>query len=186
MRTFIALGLVLLALAPGCGGEKKPAKEDAGIGNEGQPMIDAPVLATCANPVAGEKIAFRRIGRVVGGAMLATAPPGDDRLFVIEQRGAIRIFKNEALTPDPFIDLSIDNGGTVLAGGEQVCSASRFIRATPRTASSSSSTRPAFRTTHFATSSRGARSPPRIPIERTPRAPRSSRSPTLRAITTAA
>jgi len=68
---------------------------------------------------------MRKIGSVVGGAMLATAPPGDLRLFVVEQRGAIRIFTPDtpesvtALLPDPFLDISQDAGGAVLAGGEQ-------------------------------------------------------------------
>ncbi len=45
-----------------------------------------------------------------------TAPPGDThRLFVVEKGGAIRIIKNGALLPAPFLDLS----GQVSTGGEQ-------------------------------------------------------------------
>jgi glucose/arabinose dehydrogenase len=62
---------------------------------------------------------MRKIGTVAGAALLATAPPNDPRLFVIEQRGAIRIFTSEQLLPQPFLDLSADAGGPVLAGGEQ-------------------------------------------------------------------
>ena len=76
-------------------------------------------LPKCEAPVAGTKITMRKIGDVVGGAMLATSPPNDLRLFVIEQRGAIRIFTAEMRLPDPFLDLSVDAGGTVIAGGEQ-------------------------------------------------------------------
>ena len=114
MRTILAFGL---AMAAACGGSKKSAKDDAAIRDDA--AVDAMTLPTCASPVSGSTVSFRRIGAVVGGAMLATSPPNDPRLFVIEQRGAIRIFKDEMLTPDPFIDLSVDNGGTVLAGGEQ-------------------------------------------------------------------
>ena len=82
-------------------------------------VIDA-MLPPCPNPVAGETISFRKLtGRVVGGALLATSPPLDLRLFVLEQRGAIRIYKDEVLQPDPFLDLSVDANGPVLAGGEQ-------------------------------------------------------------------
>ncbi|HEX8110582.1 MAG TPA: PQQ-dependent sugar dehydrogenase, partial [Kofleriaceae bacterium] len=55
---------------------------------------------------------------VTGGAVLVTAPPGDDRLFVVEQRGAIRIYRGEVLAPQPFLDLSAAAGGPVVAGGE--------------------------------------------------------------------
>ena len=115
MRSII-LGLVLVAA---CGGDKKPAKDDAAVPKDGD--IDAPMLPACANPVAGETISFRSIGTVVGGAMLATSPPADERLFVLEQRGAIRIFKNEQLQSGLFLDLSVDAqpAGPVAAGGEQ-------------------------------------------------------------------
>jgi glucose/arabinose dehydrogenase len=45
-----------------------------------------------------------------------TAPPDDlSRLFVVEQTGAVRIIKDGALLPTPFLDIT----GQVLAGGEQ-------------------------------------------------------------------
>jgi glucose/arabinose dehydrogenase len=45
-----------------------------------------------------------------------TAPPGDgNRLFIVEQTGAIRIIKDGTLLPTAFLDLSAQ----VLAGGEQ-------------------------------------------------------------------
>jgi glucose/arabinose dehydrogenase len=114
MRKLIAFGLVAIAA---CGGDKKNSgKDDAALPKDAE--IDAPPLPAC-EAVAGENIAFRAIGPVVGAAMLATAPPGDARLFVIEQRGAIRIFKDEKITPTPFLDLSVDASGPVLAGGEQ-------------------------------------------------------------------
>ena len=38
--------------------------------------------------------------------VLLTAPPGDtQRLFVVEQRGAIRIIENGQLLPTPFLDI---------------------------------------------------------------------------------
>src|SRR5215208_4491586 len=45
-----------------------------------------------------------------------TSPPGDlNRLFIVEQTGAIRIVKNGTLLPTPFLDIS----GRIVAGGEQ-------------------------------------------------------------------
>jgi glucose/arabinose dehydrogenase len=37
-------------------------------------------------------------------------------LFAVDQRGVIRIFKNEVATPVPFLDLSADNAGPVIGG----------------------------------------------------------------------
>jgi glucose/arabinose dehydrogenase len=44
-----------------------------------------------------------------------TSPPGDDRLFVVEQAGRIRIVKNGRTLPVPFLDIS----DRVRSGGEQ-------------------------------------------------------------------
>jgi len=32
-------------------------------------------------------------------------PPGDDRFFIVEQRGTVRILQNGALLPGNFLDL---------------------------------------------------------------------------------
>jgi glucose/arabinose dehydrogenase len=44
-----------------------------------------------------------------------TAPAGDDRLFVIEQQGTIRIIEDETVLTTPFLDIR----DLVLAGGER-------------------------------------------------------------------
>lgn len=75
-------------------------------------------LPKCEAPVAGERVTMREIGRVGGAALLATSPPDDPRLFVLEQGGAIRIISAEQLLPAPFLDLSADASGPVAAGGE--------------------------------------------------------------------
>src|SRR5690349_21084063 len=72
-------------------------------------------LPDCTSPVSGTTITTRKIGQVVGAALLATSPPADLRLFVLEQRGAIRVFDGETLLPDPFLDIS----DSIAAGGEQ-------------------------------------------------------------------
>ncbi len=45
-----------------------------------------------------------------------TAPTGDSRLFVVEQSGRVRIIRNGALLPQPFLDLS---AVVTPSGGEQ-------------------------------------------------------------------
>ena len=79
---------------------------------------DAAPVAPCV-PRAGSTVAMRKLAQPVSGsAVLATAPPGDDRLFVVEQRGAIRIYRDEHLVAAPFLDLSSVAGGPVVSGGE--------------------------------------------------------------------
>ncbi|MGN6103670.1 MAG: PQQ-dependent sugar dehydrogenase [Kofleriaceae bacterium] len=109
LSSFLALGLAGSA----CGGSEGGSPSDATI------SIDAPTLPSCASPVSGSRVSFRSIGRVVGAALLATSPPGDERLFVLEHRGAIRIFKDERLQPELFLDLSSDANGPVVTGAEQ-------------------------------------------------------------------
>lgn len=93
----------ILALT-GCGGGK-PEEGSTGV-------------PTCAAPAAGQRVAMRQIGQIADAAVLATSPPGDPRLFVVGQQGAIRIISAEQLLPAPFLDLSADARGPVLAGGE--------------------------------------------------------------------
>jgi len=55
---------------------------------------------------------------VVSGGLIdplfVASPDGDDRLFIVEKSGRIRIFENGALVATPFLDLS----ATVATGGE--------------------------------------------------------------------
>ena len=48
-----------------------------------------------------------------GVVTLVTAPAGDHRLFVVELHGAIRIIENGEVRPEPFLDLTAENGGPV-------------------------------------------------------------------------
>ena len=59
-----------------------------------------------------------RAQEVVSGLanpVYVTAPAGDTRLFVVEQRGSIRIVQSGQLSPTPFLDIS----SRVLSGGER-------------------------------------------------------------------
>jgi glucose/arabinose dehydrogenase len=97
----VAVAIGLFGVLAGCGG-----KDDVG------PPV---MLPKCTNPVMGTTVTTHEVGRVTGAALLATSPPADLRLFVLEQRGAIRIFANDMLLPAPFLDISND----IAAGGEQ-------------------------------------------------------------------
>jgi len=49
--------------------------------------------------------------------LFLTAPTGDDRLFILEKTGAVRLYKDDALLGTPFLDLADDNEMYVLGEG---------------------------------------------------------------------
>jgi glucose/arabinose dehydrogenase len=68
------------------------------------------------NPTVGKGAKLQTIVTGLSSPLYLTAPPGDlSRLFVVEQTGAIRIIKDGALLPAPFLDISSE----ISAGGEQ-------------------------------------------------------------------
>ncbi|HSN25737.1 MAG TPA: PQQ-dependent sugar dehydrogenase, partial [Kofleriaceae bacterium] len=114
MRTLVTT----LALVAACGGGHK-AKDDSGGGGSdastGTCTTPPAVPVAACTPISGSTVSVTKIGQVSGGAMLATSPPNDGRLFVVEQQGRIRIFQNEQLSATPFLDIT----SIVTAGGEQ-------------------------------------------------------------------
>jgi glucose/arabinose dehydrogenase len=84
-------------------------------------LILAAFASACSSESEGSLAQGRgaRLQLIVSGLsapLYLTAPPGDlSRLFIVEQTGAIRIVKDGALLPTPFLDLSTQ----VVAGGEQ-------------------------------------------------------------------
>ena len=59
---------------------------------------------------------LQQIASGLSSPLYLTAPPADSsRLFVVEQTGAIRIIKDGAVLPTPFLDVS----GEITSGGEQ-------------------------------------------------------------------
>jgi glucose/arabinose dehydrogenase len=100
--------LLLCLAAAACGDDGGNAtKGDARPVDTGQ-LVDSPPLATCT-PVNGTTVSVRKVGQIQGSALLATSPPNDGRLFVVEQSGTIRIFENDQLKPQVFLDLSSTN-----------------------------------------------------------------------------
>jgi glucose/arabinose dehydrogenase len=99
------LALVLVAACGGGGGDR----------NDGSMPPRPDAASACTAPIGGDLIRARQIGQIPGAAMLATSPPGDARLFVIDQTGLIRIFDNETLQTEAFLDISND----IVAGGER-------------------------------------------------------------------
>jgi glucose/arabinose dehydrogenase len=120
MRRF-ALALVL---GTACGHHAAPAVIDDGAidaptVDAAPPDADPEDLFGCM-PNAGTTMSARKIGSVGGlGGILATSPPGDRRLFVVERAGRIYIFDHEQMIATPFLDLRPVAGGPVKSGGDE-------------------------------------------------------------------
>lgn len=87
------MAAMLLALS--CGGN----------GGPGDPGIITPNVDLALQPIASG----------LSSPVHLAAPPDDDRLFVVEQSGRIRVIQNGTLVPTPFLDIK----EKVLFGGEQ-------------------------------------------------------------------
>jgi glucose/arabinose dehydrogenase len=88
------LALAMILLLKGCGG-----------GSE----------AGMTPPPGTDGITLRPIASGLDFPLYLTAPAGDARLFVVEKSGRVRIIRNGALRPAPFLDIS----DRVSSGGEQ-------------------------------------------------------------------
>ena len=64
------------------------------------------LTATLAAAVPSAALQTARVASGLNRPIFVTAPPGDDRLFIVEQRGVIRILQNGALLPTPFLDIN--------------------------------------------------------------------------------
>ena len=111
MRKPVFVALTAAACFTACSSNK--AKSDAPpAGSEsivppGEAAVptDAFPLTACT-PTAGTTMTAHKIGKVTGTAVLATSPPNDGRLFVLEEPGRIRLFENETLVDAPFLDIT--------------------------------------------------------------------------------
>ena len=100
--TFAALGALLILASP-------PAQNAGAV--RPAPTPGAPLSA--GEPPA---VALQKLPGAFSQPVYLTAPRGDtSRLFVVEKTGAIRIIKEGAVLPKPFLDIS----GQVSRGGEQ-------------------------------------------------------------------
>lgn len=128
MRPRLAALVVSLPLAAcGSGGSSQPIDApDDGAGDavtttDGTPAIDAtPIDGPTANctPVNGTNILLTPVAQGLDSPVGLASPPGDRRIFVVEQTGAIRLIKDGALVTAPYLNLG-GAAGPVLSGGER-------------------------------------------------------------------
>jgi glucose/arabinose dehydrogenase len=70
---------------------------------------------TSEPPPGTEPVTLELVASGLNFPLYLTAPDGDPRLFIVEKGGTIRIVKDGALLPNPFLDIS----GRVSTGSEQ-------------------------------------------------------------------
>ncbi len=76
----------------------------------------SPADGTDPEPLPGNfTLALQSIASGLSNPVYVTAPPGDSRLFAVEQAGRIRIIQNGQLVATPFLDIS----SRVSSGGER-------------------------------------------------------------------
>jgi glucose/arabinose dehydrogenase len=103
-----AAGLALLVLA-GCGGAgDEAAAPSTPVATGPGPCGTAPVTGTTALKTTRVAAGFR-------APVDLQSPPGDCRLFVVEQAGRIRVMKGGAVLPAPFLDIA----SRIASGGER-------------------------------------------------------------------
>ena len=79
------------------------------------PPADASPHAPYCTPRAGTSLRLTPVREDLTLPVALAAPPGDPRLFVVEQRGAIRVIAADgSLSPDPFLSIAVTT-----TGGEQ-------------------------------------------------------------------
>lgn len=100
MRQFpLAVLAVALTFTWACGGD-----DDGGSGYDGgMTQNDAGPPADAGPP---PDLALETVATGLDQPLLVTSPPGDDRLFVVEKAGIIKIIENGSVLPTPFIDIS--------------------------------------------------------------------------------
>lgn len=64
-------------------------------------------------PDAGSAAAVKRVASGLDSPMFVAAPPGDERVFIVERGGTIRILEDEAILAEPFLDIGdrVDDSG---------------------------------------------------------------------------
>lgn len=66
-------------------------------------------------PTPGTGVRLVEVARGLDHPVYLSSPPGDARLFVVEQTGRIRIIQNGAVLPAPFLDVA----ARITSGGER-------------------------------------------------------------------
>ena len=112
MRRLIPI-LVLALLAAACGDDSAvnttagpTTALDVPIGPGTTEPITTTTTPTTEPPAPLQGLDLETVARTLANPVLAVSPPGDQRLFVVEQPGRIRIIGDDGLLDAPFLDLT--------------------------------------------------------------------------------
>ncbi|HEU4698717.1 MAG TPA: PQQ-dependent sugar dehydrogenase [Gemmatimonadales bacterium] len=120
LRTASTVGalLVLLVTGRGCSSGDLPTPPPGtpadSLPRDSTP-VDTPPAGGTGGPPGAPAVRLAPVASGLDFPLDLTAPPGDPRLFVVEKSGRIRIVRDGAVLPRPFLDLS----GAVASGAEQ-------------------------------------------------------------------
>lgn len=88
-----------------CGDDKAKVDPDARPIPDATASVDDAGVPLRCDAIAGTDITLQEIVRGLVDPLLLTAPADDERLFVVEQPGKIRIIEENTLVPTPFLDI---------------------------------------------------------------------------------
>ncbi|HUJ62283.1 MAG TPA: hypothetical protein VLX92_27440, partial [Kofleriaceae bacterium] len=111
-----AVGLVIaIAACEGQAPQRSAPAHVSVVGSPAEPPPPGSDALIAVPPEVAAHVALREVARGLHRPVLVTAAPGDvrDRLFVVEQRGAIRVLEHGQLAARPFFTI----GG--LSDGEE-------------------------------------------------------------------
>lgn len=100
---YLASTCICALLAMGCGSSSSKPPDDAHPPSDAEPVRDGPV-ADCT-PVSGTDVGLELVASGLSRPVFVSSPPDDARLFILEQPGRIRIFKDGTLLEQPFLDI---------------------------------------------------------------------------------
>ncbi len=108
LAALAAAGSVQFAGAVAGGGEPSPPSTVPG----GPPIgpvattVPPPTTTTIAPDAPLRGLRLEVVGRLLDQPLLVLSPPGDDRLFVIEKPGRIKVIEDGVILETPFLDLT--------------------------------------------------------------------------------
>ncbi len=118
MRRVALVAIVLTVVA--CSGDARAPAPATSVSGAPAPSASAstpPAASTTASTTAPARPGTPRLEQVAAfeAPVYLTAPAGDERLYVVEQAGLVKVVDAGVVRPEPFLDLS----DSVTAGGER-------------------------------------------------------------------
>jgi glucose/arabinose dehydrogenase len=111
-RWFLCAGIIGFAAcgSSSAGDDAAPGGDDGAVGSDAASVIDARPYSDAAEaactPRSGTAVGLELVASGLDRPLFVTSPPGDARLFIVEQWGRIWIVENGTRLTTPFLDIS--------------------------------------------------------------------------------